>query len=70
LDGSTVNGEYYLDSLLEFAQRENWQIFGLIPEWFISLGTPEEYETYVYWENLFNQRPDLLIQDNFSSGIH
>jgi hypothetical protein len=65
LDGSTVNGEYYLDSLLEFAQGENWQILGLIPEWFISLGTPEEYETYVYWHNLFGERPDLLVKDDY-----
>jgi dTDP-glucose pyrophosphorylase len=64
LDGGTVNGEYYLDSLLEFAQGENWQILGLIPEWFISLGTPEEYETYVYWHNLFSERPDLLVKDD------
>jgi hypothetical protein len=65
LEGSTVNGEYYLDSLLEFAQGENWQILGLIPEWFISLGTPEEYETYVYWHNLFGERPDLLVKDDY-----
>ena len=64
-DGSTVNGEYYLDSLLEFAQGDNWQILGLIPEWFISLGTPEEYETYVYWHNLFGERPDLLVKDDY-----
>jgi NDP-sugar pyrophosphorylase family protein len=65
LDGSTINGEYYLDSLLEFAKRENWQILGLIPEWFISLGTPEEYETYVYWHNLFGERTDLLVKDDY-----
>jgi hypothetical protein len=65
LDGSTVNGEYYLDSLLEFAKRENWQILGLIPEWFISLGTPEEYETYLYWHNLFGERTDLLVKDDY-----
>jgi NDP-sugar pyrophosphorylase family protein len=65
LEGTTVNGEYYLDSLLEFAQQENWQILGLIPEWFISLGTPEEYETYLYWQNLFSERPDLLVKDDY-----
>jgi dTDP-glucose pyrophosphorylase len=63
VQGMTVNGEYYLDSLLEFAQRSGWKVFGLIPEWFISLGTPDEYETYIYWENLFIQRPDLLVED-------
>lgn len=63
VQGVTVNGEYYLDSLLEFAKQSGWEVFGLIPEWFISLGTPDEYETYRYWENLFIQRPDLLVED-------
>jgi dTDP-glucose pyrophosphorylase len=61
--GKTVNGEYYLDSLLEFAEQSGWEVFGLIPKWFISLGTPDEYETYRYWEDLFVQRPDLLVED-------
>ena len=62
--GDTVNNEYYLDSLLEFAKQKNWQVYGLLPEWFISLGTPDEYETYIYWEELFNARPDLLVADD------
>jgi dTDP-glucose pyrophosphorylase len=63
MQGKTVNGEYYLDSLLEFAKQSGWKVLGLIPEWFISLGTPDEYETYIYWESLFIQRPDLLVED-------
>jgi dTDP-glucose pyrophosphorylase len=63
VQGKTVNGEYYLDSLLEFAEQSGWKVLGLITEWFISLGTPDEYETYIYWENLFVQRPDLLVTD-------
>ena len=62
--GGTVNNEYYLDSLLEFAKQNNWQVYGLLPEWFISLGTPDEYETYIYWEELFSVRPDLLVADD------
>ena len=62
--GDTVNNEYYLDSLLEFAKQNNWQVYGLLPEWFISLGTPDEYETYIYWEELFSVRPDLLVADD------
>lgn len=61
--GNTVKGEYYLDSLLQFAKQSGWEVFGLIPEWFVSLGTPDEYETYIYWETLFIQRPDLLVED-------
>lgn len=59
----TVNNEFYLDSLLEFAVQESWSVFGLIPECFVSLGTPEEYETYRYWESVFSSRPDLLVKD-------
>jgi NDP-sugar pyrophosphorylase family protein len=58
-----VNGEYYLDSLLDFAKDDGWEVLGLIPDWFMSLGTPNEYESYIYWEKLFSERPDLLVID-------
>lgn len=60
---SLVNGEYYLDSVLTFAKESGWKIPGLKPEWFVSLGTPDEYETYRYWESVFSIRPDLLVDD-------
>ena len=64
LDTNTlVNGEYYLDSVLAFAQDVGWKILGFKPEWFVSLGTPDEYETYRYWESVFKIRKDLLIND-------
>jgi bifunctional N-acetylglucosamine-1-phosphate-uridyltransferase/glucosamine-1-phosphate-acetyltransferase GlmU-like protein len=58
-----VNGEYYLDSVLAFAKEAGWKILGFKPEWFVSLGTPDEYETYRYWESVFSIRPDLLVTD-------
>jgi len=60
---SLVNGEYYLDSVIAFAREAGWKILGFKPEWFVSLGTPEEYETYRYWESVFSSRPDLLVTD-------
>ncbi len=62
-EGSMVNDEYYLDSLLDFAALKGWGVFGLIPKLFVSLGTPEEYETYRYWETVFEYRSDLLVLD-------
>lgn len=62
-NGSTVNGEHYLDSLLDYAKQNSWNVIGLIPEWFVSLGTPDEYETYRYWESTFESRRDLLVND-------
>lgn len=63
LTENMVNSEFYLDSLLAFAGEQGWRVLGLIPEWFVSLGTPDEYETYRYWESLFASRPDLLVED-------
>ena len=60
---SLVNGEYYLDSVITFAKEAGWKILGFKPEWFVSLGTPDEYETYRYWESVFSIRPDLLVND-------
>lgn len=62
-EGKKVQDEYYLDSLLEFAIENGWDVFGLIPEWFVSLGTPDEYETFRYWESTFLARRDLLVND-------
>jgi NDP-sugar pyrophosphorylase family protein len=58
-----VNGEFYLDSVLRFASENGWAVKALEPEWFISLGTPAEYETYLYWDSLFKERLDLLLSD-------
>lgn len=60
---SRVNGEFYLDSVLSFAGKNGWKVVALQPEWFISLGTPAEYETYLYWETVFGKRLDLLKSD-------
>jgi NDP-sugar pyrophosphorylase family protein len=62
-EGELVNDEFYLDSLLSFAAARGWTVIGFFPEWFISLGTPEEYETYRYWESVFENRKDLLVND-------
>jgi NDP-sugar pyrophosphorylase family protein len=61
---SKVNGEFYLDSVLQFAAESEWKVVALDPEWFVSLGTPSEYEAYIYWESVFNERLDLLKSDD------
>lgn len=63
LMGKTTQEEFYLDNLLSFAQQCGWTVVGFFPESFMSLGTPHEYETFVYWERVFNSRKDLLVYD-------
>ena len=55
-----VNGEFYLDSLLMFAKIEGWKVLELIPVAFESLGTPDEYQTFLYWEKFFLKHPEYL----------
>ena len=55
-----VNGEFYLDSLLMFAKNEGWNVLELIPIAFESLGTPDEYQTFLYWERFFLKHPEYL----------
>ena len=55
--GERVNGEFYLDSVLAFAKNSGWQVFAMSPIKFVSLGTPDEYETYCYWARFFDNHP-------------
>lgn len=59
--GEKVNGEYYLDTFLRFASKNNWNALGIVPENFISLGTPNEYETFSYWRKYFLNNLDKFI---------
>jgi hypothetical protein len=51
-----VNNEFYLDSVLEFALKLNWNVVALKAQKFVSLGTPAEFETYLYWTNVFEKK--------------
>ena len=50
-----VNGEYYVDSLIgEIIELGlNVKVFEI--EDYIGWGTPEDYETFVYWQSFFNK---------------
>jgi hypothetical protein len=60
--GNKINDEYYLDSLLMFAKVHGWEVSVLTPEYFVSLGTPDEYETVRYWEKFFNHNDEFLAR--------
>jgi NDP-sugar pyrophosphorylase family protein len=49
----TVNGEYYLDSLVRRFLAEGRPVVALLLDSFVSLGTPDEYESYRYWLSCF-----------------
>jgi hypothetical protein len=55
--GERVNGESYLDSLLDFALQRKWIVRIKHPDFFVSLGTPEELKTFNYWQKCLDSWP-------------
>ena len=53
--GPLVNGERYLDSMVQIAIDMGVQVKIFIPSFTLSLGTPYEFETFRYWQSCFDQ---------------
>ena len=63
-----VNGEIYLDSIVKVCLDKGIKILAAEPRFFVSLGTPAEYETFRYWQECFHkwlQHPYRLILDPY-----
>jgi bifunctional N-acetylglucosamine-1-phosphate-uridyltransferase/glucosamine-1-phosphate-acetyltransferase GlmU-like protein len=50
-----INREYYLDSVIEVAINAGLKVKKKEADLFISLGTPNEYESFNYWHNCFKE---------------
>ena len=50
-----INGEYYIDSLIEDAIKLDFKCVTFDVNHFICWGTPNELKTFLYWENCFNK---------------
>jgi hypothetical protein len=48
-----INSEYYLDQVIEVAIEAGLKVKKKEADLFISLGTPNEYESFNYWLNCF-----------------
>lgn len=70
---SLVNGEYYLDSLVEIAASSGVKVSLFEAELVLSLGTPFEYESFRYWQRAFDEwaaHPYSLESDPLVSVDH
>lgn len=50
-----INGEFYLDSLIELLLASGRRVVPLILDGFVAAGTPDEYETVRYWQSCFHK---------------
>ncbi|HIC76754.1 MAG TPA: hypothetical protein EYO89_02675 [Candidatus Dadabacteria bacterium] len=53
-----VNNEYYIDSMCEYLVRQNMNVYDFKIDHHISLGTPDEYRTFLYWQSYFHKAID------------
>ena len=53
-----VNGEYYVDSVINKAIEIGLKVALFEIDYFICWGTPDELEIYNYWESCFNEWKD------------
>lgn len=51
----TINGEQYLDSLVDLAKELGITVKVFQPSFTLSLGTPYEFETFRYWQTCFDR---------------
>ena len=54
-NGDKVNGEYYIDSVINKSIEIGLKVAVFEVDYFICWGTPDELETYNYWESCFNK---------------
>tara|TARA_B100001250_G_scaffold374783_1_gene361844 strand:- start:3880 stop:5526 length:1647 start_codon:yes stop_codon:yes gene_type:complete len=50
-----VNNEYYVDSMMGELIKLGYKIKIFEVEHYISWGTPEDYNTYIYWQSFFHK---------------
>ena len=56
--GNKVNGEYYIDSVINKSIEIGLKVAVFDVNYFVCWGTPAELETYNYWESCFNKWKD------------
>jgi bifunctional N-acetylglucosamine-1-phosphate-uridyltransferase/glucosamine-1-phosphate-acetyltransferase GlmU-like protein len=52
-----VNNEYYVDSLINEFLDLNYKVKVFQVDHYICWGTPNDYETFVYWQSFFHKAP-------------
>jgi len=52
-----TNGEFYVDDVINQNIRDGLKVKVFESKHYICWGTPDDYETYLYWQQFFNKYP-------------
>ena len=50
-----INGEYYVDDVINYSIKIGLKVALFQINYFVCWGTPDELETYKYWESCFKE---------------
>lgn len=54
-NGKKINGEYYVDDVINYSIKLGMKVALFPVNYFVCWGTPDELETYKYWESCFER---------------
>jgi hypothetical protein len=72
LEGHNIrtNGEIYLDNAIAIANSNNKLALAVLRQDFIGIGTPEEYESFRYWQGAFHRWKYSAYNISKDSSVH
>ena len=54
-NNTRTNGEFYVDDLINVNIKQGLRVKVFEVENYICWGTPDDYQTYIYWQSFFNK---------------
>jgi NDP-sugar pyrophosphorylase family protein len=54
-ENDTINGEFYIDSLINYVDKDRFKVKIIPVDYFVCWGTPDDYETFNYWQSYFHK---------------
>ena len=61
----SINNEYYVSSVYELLLRDHLPCYGYTLKHFLQWGTPEDFNEYLAWSNLFKKISKKFIKEEF-----
>ncbi len=65
-----VNNEFYVDSMMQLLVDNDYKVAVFEVDAYIGWGTPDDYETFRYWQSFFHKTPDHPYQINQDPTIN
>jgi NDP-sugar pyrophosphorylase family protein len=69
-ENTRVNGEFYVDSLIGVLIDMDFKVAAFEVDAYIGWGTPNDYETFKYWQSFFHKTPSHPYSLELDSSVN